>query len=139
MIQKVSSDDLIAYNKIIKEIDENEVLNNDLLKHPFYNYIKYVDKDKIVAVLKYSIIYDRIEIDYVYVLPDYRHMKIGSKLVCYIIENNIDNFNISLEVRVSNIGAIKMYEKLGFKKLIVRKNYYGNEDAIIYVRGDNNE
>lgn len=139
MIHKINDDDLIVYNQIIKNIDENEVVTNELLNHPFYNYIKYVTDNRIVAILKYSVIYDRIEIDYIYVLPEYQNMKIGTKLVNYIIENNRQNFNISLEVRVSNISAIKMYEKLGFKKLLVRKKYYGDEDAIIYMRGDKNE
>ena len=40
---------------------------------------------------------------------------------------------ITLEVRVSNEKAIKLYEKFGFKSLGVRKNYYqdNNEDALI--------
>ena len=41
-----------------------------------------------------------------------------------------------LEVRDSNIIAIKFYEKRGFKKISVRKNYYQDthEDAIIYEK-----
>ena len=40
---------------------------------------------------------------------------------------------ITLEVRVSNIPAINLYEKFGFKSLGVRKGYYqnNNEDALI--------
>lgn len=40
---------------------------------------------------------------------------------------------ITLEVRVSNEKAKKLYEKFGFKSLGVRKKYYqdNNEDAII--------
>lgn len=39
----------------------------------------------------------------------------------------------TLEVRASNTPAIKLYEKLGFEKAGVRKNFYDNptEDAII--------
>lgn len=39
----------------------------------------------------------------------------------------------TLEVRASNIPAIRLYEKLGFEKAGVRKNFYDNptEDAII--------
>ena len=40
-----------------------------------------------------------------------------------------------LEVRKSNISAQKLYEKNGFKKISVRKNYYDNiEDAFIYLK-----
>ena len=40
---------------------------------------------------------------------------------------------LTLEVRVSNIPAIKLYEKYGFQSLGTRKGYYqdNNEDALI--------
>ena len=40
---------------------------------------------------------------------------------------------ITLEVRISNIPAISLYEKYGFKSLGTRKGYYqdNNEDALI--------
>ncbi len=40
---------------------------------------------------------------------------------------------LTLEVRVSNLGAIKLYESFGFKSLGLRKKYYqnNNEDALI--------
>lgn len=40
---------------------------------------------------------------------------------------------LTLEVRVSNEAAIKLYESFGFKSLGVRKKYYqnNNEDALI--------
>lgn len=42
---------------------------------------------------------------------------------------------VFLEVRASNLPAIKLYEQLGFKKQGVRKKYYTdtNEDALIYL------
>ena len=42
---------------------------------------------------------------------------------------------MTLEVRVSNSVAIKFYEKHGFVKHSIRKNYYSNgEDAILMIR-----
>ncbi len=45
------------------------------------------------------------------------------------------SYSISLEVRQSNTVAIKLYEKLGFKKVGQRKNFYEipTEDAYIYT------
>ncbi len=42
--------------------------------------------------------------------------------------------NVTLEVRSHNIPAIKLYEKMGFKNIFVRQNYYHNpeDDASIY-------
>ena len=36
---------------------------------------------------------------------------------------------IILEVSESNIAAVSMYEKLGFKKISKRKNYYNNSQG----------
>ena len=41
---------------------------------------------------------------------------------------------ITLEVRESNIIAQKLYESCGFVRSHVRKNYYPNEDAIVYLK-----
>ncbi len=45
---------------------------------------------------------------------------------------------IFLEVRMSNIGAYRLYEQEGFSEVGLRKNYYpaanGREDAIIMAR-----
>ena len=44
---------------------------------------------------------------------------------------------VTLEVRKSNIKAIKLYEKHGFIFCNTKKNYYENpcEDALYYVKG----
>ena len=46
---------------------------------------------------------------------------------------------VFLEVRLSNIAAIKLYEKAGFHQIDLRKRYYpvaggGYEDAVIMVK-----
>ena len=69
------------------------------------------------------------------VKPEYRRRKIGEALFHYAVENCYENGikYITLEVRVSNDKAIKLYEKYGLKSLGTRKNYYqdNNEDALI--------
>lgn len=69
------------------------------------------------------------------VMPDYRGRGIGKLLLQEMLDycDNEEIGNISLEVRVSNEVAIRLYEKMGFVKGPVRKNYYAdnNEDAIL--------
>ncbi len=38
-------------------------------------------------------------------------------------------FRIILEVSENNIAAVSMYQKLGFKKISKRKNYYNNSEG----------
>ena len=69
------------------------------------------------------------------VSPDYRRQGIGEKLVnalCADLKAQ-GNTCLTLEVRVSNLPAIALYEKLGFHEVGRRPNYYHNpkEDALI--------
>ena len=50
-------------------------------------------------------------------------------------------FSLSLEVRESNLPAIALYEKSGFKNLGKRKSFYRNpkEDAVIMTKEIKNE
>lgn len=69
------------------------------------------------------------------VREEYKKMGVGQKIVASIIkqakEKKCDL--ISLEVRVSNEKAIKLYEKNGFKIVGTRKEYYNDngEDAFV--------
>ena len=69
------------------------------------------------------------------VLPEFRDKGIGSQLMQYMMEWLLENGNleISLEVRVSNEGAIRLYHRMGFRDLGVRKKYYldTGEDALL--------
>ena len=71
------------------------------------------------------------------VLPEYRRLGIGQKILEHVINSSIDELEfISLEVRVSNTPAISLYEKFGFEKAGVRKRFYTHpdEDAIIMTK-----
>lgn len=69
------------------------------------------------------------------VCEKYRSMGIGKALLKNLLEysGKLNLSFLSLEVRRSNWDAIKFYEKLGFKDLGIRKNFYDfpKEDAII--------
>lgn len=60
----------------------------------------------------------------------------GKKLLVYtfnfLINNNVKS--LSLEVSQINHQAIKLYEKLGFKKERIIENYYDDSDAIVYSK-----
>ncbi|GFI61066.1 ribosomal-protein-alanine acetyltransferase [Clostridiales bacterium] len=69
------------------------------------------------------------------VLEAYRHKGIGSMLMDSIEKkaNELEMIGITLEVRISNYNAQRLYTKYGFKPEGFRKKYYTdtNEDAII--------
>lgn len=67
--------------------------------------------------------------------PDYRRLGIGRRLVeeleARLKENKVTC--LTLEVRASNVGAIALYDQLGFVSVGRRPNYYRHpkEDALI--------
>jgi len=58
----------------------------------------------------------------------------------YFIElaENQGAVSVLLDVRVSNTHAVKLYRRLGFEQIAVRKGYYpamcGKEDALVMRR-----
>ena len=60
--------------------------------NPYLKIIAYMEKDKIIAFLLYSLIYDRIEIEQFEVSIEKRRKGIGNKLIKYLIEKYENNF-----------------------------------------------
>lgn len=69
------------------------------------------------------------------VSPNRRRRGVGSALTLKLLEvlKRLGAESVRLEVRRSNIVAQRFYEKLGFKKAYVIKNYYRDEDAYVFV------
>ena len=108
--------------------------NIDYLKNenPFLKNYVYIVDDLPVGLISYSLIYDRIELEYIWVKDEYRRIGIASKLMDKMFDESVNN--ITLEVRTSNISAIGLYKKYGFKVVSTRENYYGSDDAYLMIR-----
>ena len=78
---------------------------------------------------------DEAHVTNIAVDPAYHRQKIGTRLLYELIQEAL-RFGaraVSLEVRVSNWGAQRLYSRFGFRPVGIRKNYYQetNEDAIV--------
>ena len=64
------------------------------------------------------------------VSPEFRHHGIGTALIRHELERRAVHF---LEVRESNVAALSLYRKLGFKEIARRPRYYESpvETAIV--------
>jgi len=96
-----------------------------------YNFWTLKLNSEIIGFIVFNIAADESNILNICINPKYQRLGFGTLLVRKTL-NHVNN--IYLEVRASNTPAINFYNKLGFKKISVRKNYYKNEDAII-LRG----
>jgi [ribosomal protein S18]-alanine N-acetyltransferase len=97
-----------------------------------------VDTDAGEALVAYLIISryaDAWHVMNVAVQRDYREQGVATKLLNRLFEVTArdDRRGYTLEVRVSNRGAIRLYEKLGFVPRGIRRGYYtdNREDALI--------
>jgi ribosomal-protein-alanine N-acetyltransferase len=70
------------------------------------------------------------------VRDDRRREGIATNMIEHLFEAAGDHDRYTLEVRVSNTEAIRMYESFGFRTAGVRRRYYhdNNEDALIMWR-----
>jgi ribosomal-protein-alanine N-acetyltransferase len=109
----------------------NEVLYNDMSRY----FIALVDNKRAGYVGSWLTI-PNAEILNLFVSEKYRGLGIGKMLLFNVLEvckaENIQQ--LTLEVRVSNEYALRMYKDLGFTVSHVRKNYYkNNDDAYLMV------
>lgn len=68
--------------------------------------------------------------------PDHRREGVASALLSGVIDRAGEDASYTLEVRVSNAGAIALYESFGFRSVGTRRRYYADngEDALIMWR-----
>lgn len=127
MIREYNADDLKKIDEYLSFFDVNfEKINNQFLK--IYVY----EEDEIYGVLVFDLIYNRIEIEYIIVNLQKRKIGIATKLIEEI--EKLDVVNITLEVNENNKSAINFYKKMGFKEISIRKNYYGKENGILFMK-----
>ena len=100
------------------------------------SYIRIAEADgRPVGYLIASRVLDEGELLRIAVDPDSRVRGVGRALTETMMRENPGTKIWRLDVRVSNYGAIKLYESLGFTPVIRRRNYYEKpaEDGIMMM------
>ena len=112
---------------------ENSVaseLNNDLAL-----WLVAMNDDTVVGYIGSQTVAGETDVMNIAVHPDWRRRGIAQSLIeCLVVElKNRGSEALMLEVRAANAPAIALYEKLGFRQVGRRPNYYRNpkEDALI--------
>lgn len=127
-------DELNELQSIFYEVfkQKNELINT-LSNNPYVKIYTYSVDKKVVAFIQYEYIYDRFELDNIFVLDNYRRQGIASILIEFMIREGLNKkiSNITLEVRQNNTQAINLYKKYGFIEKSIRKNYYGHDNGIL--------
>lgn len=144
-------DGILFYDMKLEDVKDVEVIENDCfseawseesIKNELNNPNSYFILAKYKnALIGYAGMYSVLLDGYMYniaVKKEYRRQGVGERLINKLFEHALKNsLNfLSLEVRISNQNAIKLYKKMGFRILGVRKNFYRipHEDALIMTK-----
>ena len=90
--------------------------------------------EKVVGYMGLQVFCGEGYVTNVAVLPEYRRQGIAKMLIEKQLQNEMSF--ITLEVRESNLPAIKLYESCGFENVGIRPKFYSNptENAIIMTK-----
>lgn len=102
------------------------------------NFIGFIceDDNKTVGYVMSTYSFDEADLLNVAVIADYRRRGIADALINELLTSLTEKGvkKIFLEVRRGNFNAVNLYKKNNFVKISERKNYYGDEDALIFLK-----
>jgi len=104
----------------------------------FYCYVARNESKQIVGYCSFWRVLDELHINNLAVAPEYRGAGVGTALLTEVVRQGAElgAHRATLEVRLSNQAARRLYERLGFTVAGVRQAYYTNpvEDALVLWR-----
>jgi ribosomal-protein-alanine N-acetyltransferase len=103
-------------------------------------FLVRTDGCRVAGFCAFWLVFDEVHINNVAVRPQFRAQGIGTALLQRVLAEarQLGARRAMLEVRASNEGARRLYERLGFYIAGIRRNYYTDpvEDALILWRDD---
>lgn len=140
MIRQAKTDDIMAIVKLEKQGLRSTLganfIYNEIVNNPFALYMVFELNAQVIGYIGYHVVDDKAEILNFVINKLHQGNGYGSKLLNDTLDEvtRLGVKTVSLEVRVSNKWAQKLYEKYGFLPAYRREKYYDNEDAIVYIK-----
>lgn len=130
---------VMAIERVSYEFPWTESIFRDCLRVGYYSQV-YDNRGGLLGYGIMSVGASECHLLNLCIHPDYRARGLGTKLIHRLLDvAQREAAGIALlEVRVSNEGAYRLYSRLGFNEVGLRKNYYparhGREDALVLAR-----
>lgn len=111
----------------------SEAIWREELRSPFSLYLVIEEGDALSGFIGVQRVADEAHVMTLAVRPELRRRGLGRYLVRAALADSAlaRARRVHLEVRPSNAAARTLYASLGFVQTGVRKNYYGDEDALL--------
>ena len=150
MIRRVNVNDVYSILDLERSRFTTDAWNEkqwlyEINENVFSNTLVLIEDKKMIGYINYWITFEHAEINKICILSNESRKGYGSILLKEALKNIDEALCVSttLEVRVSNNAAIKLYEKFNFKTILTKPHYYDDgEDCyymIRYIGGVNNE
>lgn len=99
------------------------------------HYLVAVRGDDVVGFVGAWIVLDEVHITTIAVDPTRRSQHVGRRLLARLLLDGVEKGArwAVLEVRESNVAAIRMYQHFGFRQVGVRKRYYENDENALVL------
>jgi len=121
---------------------KRHMYEHDLTSNPHscFLVIKNKDTGELMAYIGSWFIIDEAHIGTIATKTEARGLRLAEQLIAYtaLLAINKGMTYIILEVRTGNAAAIRLYERLGFDRVGLRRGYYSDtgEDAILMTCTD---
>jgi ribosomal-protein-alanine N-acetyltransferase len=113
----------------------DDAYRNEIRTNRLASYVVARLGDAVVGFAGIWVMVDEAHVTTFAVDPHYRRRGVGERLLLALLDLSVRRLarEATLEVRLSNLPARKLYEKYGFRPVGIRPRYYSDngEDALI--------
>ena len=126
---------VLLEEELLKETVGEEMLGAEL-HNKFAKFYVATFNDIVIGYLSCWMVEETVDIINVVIDKDYQHQGFGQALFSQMEEEAKANncTNIMLEVKETNLKAIKFYQKQGYEQISIRKNYYQDHTNALIMK-----
>jgi len=145
LIRKGYLNDLFNINRIERDVFKKEAWSINMIKNELYDEVGkstwVINMEGIIRGYYMIRNHDKeCHLINIAIEKSYQGIGLGKILMQHLLDKYSINSSIFLEVKQSNLAAINMYIKMGFKEIYRRKKYYkdGSTALIMNFNYNNN-
>ena len=141
LVKKLQPSDLVALTEFARSVKTSVFMNwseNQILSSlDDYEVWAVFDQKLLQAALCVRAVDQDFEILWIQTQPDFLRQGLAKRLLSHWLDfASQHGRSVFLEVHQQNVQAIGLYQKLGFEKLGLRKNYYSDGAGAISFQLD---